>query len=115
MTEPSKIGLIAGSGQFPLLFAQAASQKGWQIYTAAYKEEADPSLDRFAASLKWFYVGQIKKLIRYFHQHQVTQAVMMGAISKPRMFTNVRPDTKALSLIAGMRHTHDDALLRGFA
>ena len=115
MTQTSKIGLIAGSGQFPLLFARAAIQKGWQIYTAAYQEEADPSLTRYAASLEWFYVGQIKKLIKYFHQHQVTQAVMMGAISKPRMFTNVRPDAKALSLIACMRHTHDDALLRGFA
>jgi hypothetical protein len=31
------------------------------------------------------------------------------------MFSDVRPDTKAISLIAGMRHTHDDGLLRGFA
>jgi hypothetical protein len=30
------------------------------------------------------------------------------------MFSDVRPDTKAISLIAGMRHTHDDGLLRGF-
>ncbi len=115
MTKTSKIGLIAGSGQFPLLFSQAASQKGWQIYVAAFKEEADASLSRYAETLEWFYVGQIKKLIKYFQKHQVTQAVMMGAISKPRMFTNVRPDAKALALIAGMRHTHDDALLRGFA
>jgi DUF1009 family protein len=115
MTKTSKIGLIAGSGQFPLLFSQVASRKGWRIYAAAFKEEADASLEQYVASLKWFYVGQIKKLIKYFQKHQVTQAVMMGAISKPRMFTSVRPDTKALSLIAGMRHTHDDALLRGFA
>jgi len=113
MTE--KIGLIAGSGQFPILFAQAALQKGWQIHAAAYKEEADPLLGRHVTSIEWFYVGQIKKLIRFFQQHGITQAVMMGAISKPRMFTNVRPDTKALALLAGMRNTHDDALLRRFA
>lgn len=113
MTE--RIGLIAGSGQFPILFAKAGRQKGWQIYTAAYKEEADPALDQLSVSFEWFYVGQIKKLIKYFHKHKVTQAVMMGAISKPRMFVNVRPDTKALAMIAGMRHTHDDAILRGFA
>lgn len=110
-----KIGLIAGSGQFPLLFARAARQKGLQVHAAAYKEEADPMLAQHVASLEWFYVGQIKKLIKYFHRHQITQAVMLGAISKPRMFTRVRPDTKAIALLAGMRHTHDDALLRGFA
>lgn len=110
-----KIGLIAGGGQFPILFARAAREKGWQIHAAAYKDEADAELDEYATSLEWFYVGQIKKLIHYFKRHHVTQAVMMGTISKPRMFTNVRPDTKAIALIAGMRHTHDDALLRGFA
>ncbi len=110
-----RIGLIAGSGQFPVLFARAALEKGWRIHAAAYKDEADPNLSAYVSSLEWFYVGQIKKMIRYFKDHKVTQAVMMGAISKPKMFTHVRPDTKAIALIAGMRHTHDDALLRGFA
>ncbi len=111
----ARIGLIAGSGQFPLLFAQAARAKGWQIYAAAYKEEAHPDLGRYVELLEWFYVGQINRLIQYFHRHQVTQAVMMGAINKPRMFTNVRPDMKALAMIARMRHTNDDVLLREFA
>lgn len=110
-----RIGLIAGGGQFPILFARAARQNGLQIFAAAYNAEADPALGRHVTSLEWFYVGQIKKLIKYFHQHQVTQAVMMGTIRKPRMFTNARPDTKALALLAGMRHAHDDALLRAFA
>ena len=111
----TRIGLIAGSGQFPILFARAAREKGMQIVAAAYRDEADPDLGRHADVLQWFYVGQINRLIKFFHQHQVTQAVMMGAISKTRMFTNVRPDLKALALIARMRHTHDDALLREFA
>jgi UDP-2,3-diacylglucosamine hydrolase len=111
----NRIGLIAGSGQFPILFARAALEKGMQIYAAAYKDEADPALGQHAQILEWFYVGQINRLIKFFRRHQVTQAVMMGAIHKPRMFTHVRPDTKALALIARMRHTHDDALLREFA
>ncbi len=110
-----RLGLIAGSGQFPVIFARAAREKGWRIHAAAYKDETDPVLGEYAASLEWFYVGQIKKMINYFRRHGVSQAVMMGGINKPRMFTHVRPDAKAIALIAGMRHTHDDALLRGFA
>ena len=110
-----RIGLIAGSGQFPLLFAQAALEKGCQIFSAAFVDEADPQLREYSESIQWLYVGQINKLIKFFHQHGITRAVMMGAIRKTRMFTNVRPDFKALALIAGMRHTHDDAILRGFA
>lgn len=111
----NRIGLIAGSGQFPLLFSRAAREKGWQIFSAAYVDEADPLLSEYSESMQWLHVGQINKLISFFRRHDITQAVMMGAIRKTRMFTNVRPDWRALALIAGMRHTHDDALLRGFA
>jgi len=40
---------------------------------------------------------------------------MAGAIKKTKMFTDVKPDIKALSMMIGMRHTHDDAILRAFA
>ena len=40
---------------------------------------------------------------------------MAGGIKKTKMFSNVRPDTKAISLIASLKHTHDDGLLRAFA
>jgi DUF1009 family protein len=40
---------------------------------------------------------------------------MLGTIRKTRLFTDVKPDIKALALVAGMRHTHDDGLLRAFA
>ena len=113
MTE--RIGLIAGSGQFPILFAQAAQQRNWQIFAAAYKEETDPELDRHVDHLEWFYVGQINRLIKFFRENKVNRAVMLGAIHKPRAIANIRPDIKALALIARMRNTHDDALLRQFA
>lgn len=112
---PEKIGLIAGSGQFPLLFAQAARKKGWHIHAAAYRDEANPELSQYVDTLEWFHLGQIGRLVKYFHQHRINQAVMMGAIRKTRMFTNVKPDIKFLTLMAGMRNTHDDAVLRAFA
>lgn len=110
-----KVGLIAGSGQFPLLFAQAARRKGWQVHAAAYHDEADPTISQFVDSVEWLYLGQVKRLIKYFRRCGIVQAVMMGGITKTRMFTNVRPDIKAIALVAGMRNTHDDAILRAFA
>jgi DUF1009 family protein len=111
----NKIGIIAGSGQFPILFSKAARERGWQVYAAAYQHEADPALEEYTESLEWLYLGQLNRLIKFFHRHGVSQAVMMGAVRKTRMFTNVRPDVRALALFAKMRHTHDDALLREFA
>lgn len=110
-----KIGLIAGSGQFPLLFAKSARDKGYSVFAAAYHGEADPALSDHVAHIEWLHLGQIKRLIKFFRQHGVTQAVMIGAIRKTRLFTDVKPDIKAIALMATMRNTHDDGVLRAFA
>ncbi|MGD8543405.1 MAG: UDP-2,3-diacylglucosamine diphosphatase LpxI [Desulfobacteraceae bacterium] len=109
------IGLIAGSGQFPLIFARAASAKGYRVYAVGYVNEADPALADTVAALEWLHLGQLTRLVRFFRQHGVCEAVMMGAVRKTRMFSDVRPDIQAVALAARMRHTHDDGLLRGFA
>lgn len=112
---PMKVGLIAGNGQFPIIFAKTAKNKGYCVYAAAYTSEADPRLADYVDHLEWFYLGQIKRLIRYFKQHGISEAVMLGAIQKTRLFTDVKPDAKAIALIAAMRTTHDDGILRAFA
>jgi hypothetical protein len=110
-----RIGLISGSGQFPVLFAKAARRKGYEVHAAAYRNEAAPELKQFVDTVEWLYLGQIKRLIKYFRKCKVSQAVMLGAVRKTRMFTDFRPDTKAIAMIAGMRHTHDDTVLCRFA
>ena len=112
---PKKIGLIAGNGQFPLLFAQTARQKGLEVYAVAYQGETDPTLVEHVVALEWLYLGQIKKIIKFFRSNDIKDAVMLGGVTKTKMFTNVRPDIKAVALLATMRHTHDDAILRAFA
>ncbi len=111
--ESMRIGLIAGGGQFPITFSKAAKSKGFVIYAVAYNNEADPGLKEHVDTIEWIHLGQIKRIIKFFKKNAVSQAVMMGAITKTRMFSDVRPDIKAISLIADMRHTHDDGLLRG--
>ena len=39
-----RIGLIAGSGQFPIIFCQRAREHGFGVYAVAYLNEADPRL-----------------------------------------------------------------------
>lgn len=114
MTD-KRIGLIAGSGQFPIIFAKAAKTSGFELFTAAYIHEANDCLKEYADAIEWLHVGQVKRLIKFFKRHAVSQAVMMGAIKKTRLFADVRPDTKAIAILAGMRHTLDDGILRAFA
>ena len=111
-----RIGLIAGSGPFPLIFSEKAREKGYQVYAVGYHNETDPALADRVEALEIIYIGQIKRLIKFFKRHQVTDAVMIGAIKKPGAISDIRPDIKAISLYAGMRkNSHDDRVLRLFA
>lgn len=110
-----KIGLIAGGGQFPLLFSKIAAQKGYEVYAAAYTNEASRELSHSVKSIKWLYLGQVGRLIKFFKHHGITRAVMMGSVKKTRIFTDIKPDLKALSFIARRKHSHDDSVLTAFA
>ncbi len=110
-----RIGLIAGGGQFPMIFSRKARDRGYRVFAAAYVKEADQQLAGMVDAVEWLHLGQVKRLIRFFKRNGVEEAVMMGSIRKTRMFTDVRPDIKAISILAGMRHTHDDGVLRAFA
>jgi DUF1009 family protein len=110
-----KIGLIAGGGQFPIIFAKAARAKGFSIFAVAHQNETDSLLEEYVDKVRWIYLGQINKLIKFFKSNLVTEAVMMGTIAKAKLFKDLRPDIKAISLIAGMRDTLDDGILRSLA
>lgn len=110
-----KIGLIAGGGQFPLLFAQKAAQSGYTVVAAGFQSETDDALLEIVPEFKWLYLGQLNKLLKYFKGHGVTEAVMLGSIRKTNIFKDIRPDFKTLSFIAKTARTHDDSVLTAFA
>lgn len=110
-----RVGLIAGGGQFPFIFAQKARLKGYEVYAAAFLNEADTSLKDQVDTIEWMNLGQVGKLIRFFKSNGVTQAVMMGGIQKTRILKDIKPDFKAISMMMGMKSSHDDAVLRAFA
>jgi DUF1009 family protein len=110
-----RIGLIAGSGQFPIIFSEKARLNGYDVYAAAYVKEADPKIKDHVDVVEWMHLGQVNKLIRFFKTHEIHQAVMMGGIQKTRIFKDIKPDFKAISMMIGMKHSHDDSVLRAFA
>jgi DUF1009 family protein len=115
MAVMERIGLIAGSGQLPIIFSRTARKNGLVVYAVAHEGETEASLETFVEEIKWIKIGQLKQLISFFKGHSVRDAVMAGGITKTRMFSDVRPDLKALKVLASMDHTQDDGVLRALA
>jgi hypothetical protein len=114
-TETDKIGVIAGGGQFPLLFAKAAHSQGLKVYAAAHQGETDKALADHVERLQWVKLGQLGKIIDFFKQEGVKKTVFIGSITKTNIFRDVRPDFKGLGLWNKINIKQDDAILRAVA
>ena len=114
-TETDKIGIIAGGGQFPLLFAKAAHSQGLKVYAAAHQGETDEALVDHVERLQWVKLGQLGKIISFFKQERIKKTVFIGSITKTNIFRDVRPDLKGLGLWNKINIKQDDAILRAVA
>jgi DUF1009 family protein len=115
MSPAERIGLIAGSGRFPVLFAATARRRGVEVIAVAHKGETAPELVHHVQAITWVQPGQLQALIDALKAHGVTRAVMVGGIAKPRLFREIMPDARALAAIARVGKLRDDLLLRTLA
>ena len=110
-----RIGLIAGNGRFPIIFATNAKQLGYHVSAVAHEGETEPELAKHVDRIQWIKIGQLNKLIQAFKEDDISQAVMLGGIKKTHVFTTVRPDFRALALATRLALWKDDDILREIA
>jgi hypothetical protein len=110
-----RIGLIAGSGRFPALFAETARRRGVEVFAVAHRGETDPELGRAVAGIAWIHAGELDAMIQALKGAGVRRTVMVGGLGKPRLFRSLRPDPRALAVIARIGQLRDDVILRAVA
>lgn len=115
LQEKEALGLIAGGGVFPLMVADAARDKGLRVVAVAHEGETDPLLAEKVDEIAWIKLGQLGHLLKVLKKAGVTKTVMAGTINKKKMFENVRPDLRGLTLMSKLAIFHDDDILRAVA
>jgi hypothetical protein len=114
MTQ-DRVGLIAGSGRFPVLFAETARRRGVEVYAVAHRGETDPELEGVVAGITWIHPGELEAMIQALKAAGVRRTVMVGGIAKPKLFHDFRPDARTVALIARIGKLRDDLVLRAVA
>ncbi|MGQ3684192.1 MAG: LpxI family protein [Candidatus Loosdrechtia sp.] len=113
-----KLGLIAGNGRFPILFAKGAQENKVSIIAVGIEGETSPEIEQYVEKLYWIGVAQIGKLIKIFKSEQISKAVMAGGITKTKMFSSWRnlrlmPDIRTINLWYRHLKKRDDHSLLG--
>ncbi len=112
----TRLGLIAGNGKFPFLVLDAARALGYEVVVAAIKEETSAAIERHgAASVHWFSLGELSKLIDTFKAAGVTRAVMAGQVKHKQIFSAIKPDWRLAKLLLSLGTRNTDSLLGAVA
>lgn len=115
----TRIGLLAGSGRFPILFAEAARTQGYSVRCVGIRYEASDELRELCDSFERVGVTKLGKMIRAFQKQRVTEIVMAGKVTKSVMYTPFRlvrlwPDLRMLRFwYRRLQNRKDDAILLG--
>lgn len=109
------IGLIAGGGRFPILFAESARRAGHKVVAVAHRNETDPALEQAVDAFTWVKLGQIGHVLEALRKGGATSTVMLGAITKKRFFADAMLDATGLKVLARIAVRSDDNLLSAFA
>jgi DUF1009 family protein len=111
----SKIGIIAGAGEFPLILVRKCIEKGVEPVVVAIKEEADESLNELVDGVFWQPVGKVGKILKFLRTAGVSEAIAAGKVNKMRIFRDIKPDLTAMRLLWSLRDRKDDTIMNKVA
>ncbi len=75
-----RIGVIAGSGEFPYYVCEEAQNLGFSCVVAGIKGEAEINLGERVSLLEWFDIHEIEDVVTFFRKNGVREAVFAGKI-----------------------------------
>src|SRR5271155_1783040 len=100
---PETLGIIAGNGRYPILLAEAARARGVKrLAIAGFSGETSSEGEKLADHYVRLRVGQLGGLCDYFREQKINRAIMAGQIRPGNLF-ELRPDFKALVVLARLR------------
>lgn len=110
MPVPNTLALIAGNGTYPFATIRGARAAGVsRIVAVAFENETDPELAKSVDEAAWLRVGQLGKMLSFLKNTGATHAIMAGQIAPKNLF-DLRPDVKALVLLATLRERNAESI-----
>ncbi len=102
-TAEAPLGLLAGSGRFPIVFAQAARRQGQRVYGVGIEGMVSDELENHCDGFARIRLARVGRGIRLFRRAGVRKIVMAGKIEKtvlvrPYLFWRVLPDWRTLHM-----------------
>ena len=108
-----RVGLIAGRGLLPAIWAEAAREKGCRVYAFPLLEAADCSLEGIAEQVAPLSIGELNALVNKLLELKLRRVVMIGKVAKSLIFKDIQLDSRMEGLLNRLELLNDDSILLG--
>ena len=110
------LGLIAGNGKFPILFAKEAKSKNYHVIAAGVKGDTSFLVRFFFVKFQSFHVGDLGKLFEFFKTNGVKKVIMAGQVNPDNLFAeNVVLDKEFKDLFDAIKDRKADTIFSAVA
>jgi len=81
-----RIGIVAGRGNFPILFAREAKKAGCACLAIAVKGNTKRPLRKYVDKLIWIRVSEFKRIASIFKEENIRKVALVGQINPYTLF-----------------------------
>ena len=110
----ARIGLVAGEGKLPIVFARVAKAKGDTVIAFGLKGITSPDLEQHVDKLHWVPWGSLQKAALLLVTERIKRIIMLGKIKKDILFNSTEElDANAKKIFDKIKDKKDYAVLNG--
>jgi Uncharacterized protein conserved in bacteria len=112
----ARIGLVAGQGELPLIFARKAKEKGDTVIALGLKGSTSEELEKYVEKIYWFEWGDLKKAMLVAVTQRLRRIALLGKINKEIVFKdsgNLDAESKKIMSSSGGKKDYN--ILKGVA
>ncbi|MGD2245756.1 MAG: UDP-2,3-diacylglucosamine diphosphatase LpxI [Candidatus Aminicenantes bacterium] len=106
-----RLGIIAGSGEIPLLVFQEADRLGYTCMVAGLSGETEVSFPNRTGSFESFDASQIEDIIGYFKQRQTSEVIIAGKINHRKIYAIKDMNNSLSNLLASAQDMSPSSLI----
>ncbi|MDZ7673344.1 MAG: UDP-2,3-diacylglucosamine diphosphatase LpxI [Halanaerobiales bacterium] len=107
----NKIGLIAGYGKLPFLWAKQAKNNNTNVFAFLISEEYSKNLDNEVYSTDYLSFTQFDKLINKLKSYNIKKVIMLGKVNKKHLYEKNDFDKRFMKLLEQSNNLDDHSIL----
>jgi DUF1009 family protein len=112
----ARIGLVAGAGELPAVFAKEAKRKGDEVIAFGLKGITAPKLEALVDKMHWFEWGQLQKAIFTGLTERVKSVVWLGKVDKSVILKDEKKlDAISQNIYGNLRDKTDSSIMKGIS